>query len=245
MQVMFGAGQMFGTRTDIAGATPTRLGALQDIAIDFSKELKELYGQGQVAIVLAAAKLKITGKAKFALLNGKSLNDLFFGQSVSPGQAATATAEAAIVPAVTPFTVTAANGTSFAADLGVVYAATGLPLVRVASGPTLGQYAVSGAGLYRLAAADADAAVLLSYTYGVAGSGTSIALTNQLMGTTPLFSLVLTEPFQGRQVNLTLNACVSQKLSFATKIDDFTIPEFDFAARADAAGNVGTLSFAE
>jgi hypothetical protein len=244
MQVMFGAGQMFGTRTDIAGATPTRLGALQDIAIDFSKELKELYGQGQVAIVLAAAKLKITGKAKFALLNGKSLNDLFFGQSVSPGQAATVPAEAASVPAVTPFTVTAANGVSFAADLGVVYAATGLPLVRVASGPTLGQYAVSGAGLYSFAAADADAAVLLSYTYGAPG-GTSIALTNQLMGTTPLFSLVLTEPFQGRQVNLTLNACVSQKLSFATKIDDFTIPEFDFAARADAAGNVGTLSFAE
>ncbi|HWK45128.1 MAG TPA: hypothetical protein VNT30_10420 [Stellaceae bacterium] len=244
MQVVFGSGQLFGTRTDIANASPTRFGALQDISIDFSKDLKELYGQNQVAIALAAGKLKISGKAKFAQVNGKLLNDLFFGQTSTAGQTATASAEAGAIPA-TPFTVTAANATNFVADLGVYYAATGLPLTRLASGtPITGQYTVA-AGIYTFAAADTGLGVLLNYAYTVAGTGTTLTLTNQLMGVTPLFSVNFTQTFQGKQVNLKLNACASQKLTFATKIDDFVIPEFDFLAQADAAGNIGLLSLAE
>jgi len=38
---------------------------------------------------------------------------------------------------------------------------------------------------------------------------------------------------------------VAQKLSLATKLDDFTIPEFDFLAFADASGNIGKIGLAE
>ncbi|MGH6974244.1 MAG: hypothetical protein ACRED6_06420 [Stellaceae bacterium] len=39
--------------------------------------------------------------------------------------------------------------------------------------------------------------------------------------------------------------CVSSKLSFATKLEDFSIPELDFDVFANPAGNVLAWSFAE
>lgn len=51
-------------------------------------------------------------------------------------------------------------------DEGVVYAPTGLPLVRVTGTPTLGQYALGAeAGQYVFAAADAGASVAITYSY--------------------------------------------------------------------------------
>jgi hypothetical protein len=39
-----------------------------------------------------------------------------------------------------------------------------------------------------------------------------------------------------------LFACTSTKLTFATKIDDYTIPELDFSAYANSAGQVYEFS---
>jgi len=74
--------------------------------------------------------------------------------------------ETQTVPAAAPpleLTAFAPYG-PWASDLGVVYAASGAPLTAVASAPAAGQYAVSG-GVYAFAAADAGAAVSLSYGY--------------------------------------------------------------------------------
>jgi len=62
-----------------------------------------------------------------------------------------------------PYTVSVAN--AFAVDLGVTYASSGASLTKVASNPALGQYSVSSAGVYTFAAADAGAAVKISYRY--------------------------------------------------------------------------------
>lgn len=241
----FGSGNLFGVRTDIANATPVKFGALQDVSIEFNFALKELYGQFQFPVAVGRGTAKIQGKAKFAQINGLAFNSLFFGQSQSTGQLLTAFNEAQSVPASTPFAVTVANAASFGADLGVSYAATGLPLAKVASGPSQGQYAAAANGVYTFAAADAGAAILVSYTYTLAGSGNTAVIANQLLGAAPSFQAVFTESFQGKQVTLQLNQCVAQKLSLATKLDDFTIPEFDFSAFADAAGNVGKIGLAE
>jgi hypothetical protein len=37
--------------------------------------------------------------------------------------------------------------------------------------------------------------------------------------------------------------CVGSKLAFATKLEDFVIPEYDFAVFANSSGVIGTLSF--
>ncbi|HTS92237.1 MAG TPA: hypothetical protein VMG55_09575 [Stellaceae bacterium] len=244
-QYSFGSGVLFGTRTDVANATPIRFGALQDVSIDFSFTLKELHGQYQFPLAVGRGTGKITGKAKFAQINGLTLNALFFGQAQATGQTLTSLTEAQSVPASTPFTVTVANAATFAIDLGVVYAATGLPLAKVASAPALGQYAVSAAGVYTFAAADTGAAVLVTYTFTQTTSGNTAVIANQLLGAAPAFQANFYEIFNGKQVNLQLNQCVAQKLTLATKLEDFTVPEFDFMAFADAAGNLGKISVAE
>ena len=240
----FGSGVLIGTRTDVANATPVNFGLVQEVTIEEAATVKELYGQFQHPIAIARGTVKTTGKAKVARISGLAFANLFYGVSPQAGQLATAFAEAAAVPAAAPFTVTPANGAGFTDDAGIVYAGTGLPLVKVAASPAVGQYALA-AGVYSFAAADAGKALLLSYTYSVAASGQKFAVTNQLTGTTPTFQAQFFTTFQGQAVSLKLNACTASKLSRQTKLEDFVIPEFDFSCFADPTGTVMTWSFAE
>jgi hypothetical protein len=73
--------------------------------------------------------------------------------------------EAQTAPAAAPYQVAAQQpfGT-WANDLGVVYAATGVALTAVSASPSVGQYAVAG-GVYVFSAADAGAPLAISYGY--------------------------------------------------------------------------------
>jgi hypothetical protein len=246
MEFGFGGGTLWGTRTDIAGGTPLKFGALQDVTLDFSGDLKELYGQNQYALALARGKTKVELKAKFAQIQGLIVNSLYFGGTFTAtgSQVGVSESEGGAIPATSAYTVTVANSATFLADLGVYYASTGLPFTRVASGPTVGQYSVA-AGVYTFAAADASKAVLLNYTYTITGGGPSIAIGNPRMGTTPTFSCVFSQPFGGQQATFQLNNCASSKLSFPTKQDDWLINELDFMVAADASNNIGTISFSQ
>ncbi len=240
----FGSGVLIGTRTDIVNATPINFGLVQEVTIDESASVKELYGQYQHPLAVARGTIKTTGKAKVARISGLAFASLFYGATPVAGQLATAFAEAASVPSATPYVVTPANSASFVDDAGVIYAATGLPFVKVAGAPAVGQYSLS-AGVYTFAAADAGKAVLLSYTYTIAVGGQRFPVVNQLTGTTPTFQAQFFTTFQGQAVSLKLNACTSSKLSLQTKMEDFVVPEFDFSCFADATGTVMTWSFAE
>ncbi len=240
----FGSGVLIGTRTDVANATPINFGLVQEVTIEEAASVKELYGQFQHPIAIARGTMKTTGKAKVARISGLAFASLFYGAQPQAGQLATAFAEVAGVPAAAPYAVTPANGASFVDDAGVIYAATGLPLVKVAASPVAGQYALA-AGVYSFAAADAGKPLLLNYTYTVATSGQRFAVTNQLTGTTPTFQAQFFTTFQGQAVSLKLNACTASKLSLQTKLEDFVIPEFDFSCFADPTGTVMTWSFAE
>lgn len=99
LQFGFGSGIMYGTRSDIAGQSPVRFGAMQDVSIDFDGEIKELYAQSQYAIDSARGKTKIQGKAKFAQISVPVFNNLYFGGSVESGQTKNAYNEAATVAA--------------------------------------------------------------------------------------------------------------------------------------------------
>jgi len=240
----FGSGVLLGARTDIADATPINFGLVQEVQLDLSFTTKELYGQNQFAIAVARGTAKMTGKAKMAQISGLAFNNLFFGMTMSSDYTASSFGEACAVPSSSPYTVTAAHAASFIADYGMVYAATGLPLTLVASSPGAGQYSVS-AGTYTVNAGAAGKAVLVNYIYTATGGGQKIPLVNQPLGTTPTFSAQLYTSFQGKTVTVSLYNCVSSKLSYATKLEDFTVPELDFAVFANAAGNVLDWSFSE
>lgn len=253
MQLSFGAGALFGERTDTTGSGigPRQFGVLQDIEIDFDWTDKELYGQHQFPVAIARGQGKISGKAKFARILGLLYSDIFFGTSAATGQFAVSQYEAQTVPAGTPFTVTVANAATYNDDLGVYYAATGKAFNRVTTPAAAGQYSVNFAtGVYTFSAADANAALLVSYTYNVTSSGSKVTLTNQLMGTTPTFKATFYQPISpgsnpAAPLALRFNACTASKLSLPTRVDDWTISELDFSAFADATGTIGYLSTVE
>jgi hypothetical protein len=239
--VFFGSGTLIMTRTDVANSTPSTVGVLQDVQIDFDFTNKELIGQNQFPVDVARAQGKITGKAKFALIYGRTINDMFFGQTLNPASGILAALlEPHSVPAVSTYTVTVTNSATFSADQGLFYADTGLPLVKVASAPAAGQYSVS-AGVYTFASADAGKAILFNYTYT---STTSIQIsgTNQLMGTSPVFEVLLAESYKGNVLNLKLYQAITTKLSFPFKNTDYSVQDLEFAAYANSAGKVFELT---
>lgn len=242
----FGSGTLWGYPIGgnlAANPTPLKFGTLQDVNLEIAGDLKELYGQNQFAEALARGKYKVSGKAKFAQIVGKHLNDLFFGQTLNSGQKLVALDESQSVPASPAYTVTVSNSAQFVDDWGVRYSATGLPLTKVMSGPLQGEYSVS-AGVYTFAAADASAAVLISYRYSTS-AGVQLNIRQQLMGFAPSFQILLNEQYAGKQANLLLYACVAEKLTWAIKNEDFVVPEFDFEAFANAGGQVMDLYLAE
>jgi hypothetical protein len=254
MQLAFGAGALWGNRTDVTGSGigPEQFGILQDVQIDWDWTTKELWGQYQFPVDIARGQGKINGKAKFARIFGAIYGHLFFGQTPATGQLTVAENETAIVPASSPYTVTVANAASYIDDLGVFYASgssAGNRFTRVTTPSAAGQYSANAtSGIYTFAAADAGASLLISYLYN-SSSGKKLVLTNQLMGYTPTFKATFytTKTTQGVPAGLALvlNACTATKLSLPTKTDDYEIQEFDFSAFADPTGAIGTLSVNE
>jgi hypothetical protein len=237
----FGSGTLWGFPVSgnvATNPTPMKFGTLQDVSLDISGDVKQLYGQKQFPEAVARGKCKITGKSKFAAINGKMFNDLFFGQPLGTGMIKTSLDEAGTVPAVTPFNVTVVNAANFKQDWGVRYTATGVPLTRVASAPVQGQYSVTAGGVYTFASADQNAQVLISYTFTASTTGTQLNITNQLMGFAPTIQVLLETVYNANQFSVLLYSVVASKLSFTTKQEDFIIPEFDFEAFANSAGQV-------
>jgi hypothetical protein len=239
---VFGPGSLYLTRTDITNATPVNIGFANEFSLDETAETKDLYGQLQYPLVTARGTIKATGKAKAAVVSGLAINAAFHGMSFSVGQLLMASGEAASVPAVSPYTVTVTNSTHFDTDLGVVYAASGLPLIKVVATPTLGQYMVS-VGIYTFSAADEGVAVKITYAYLATMGGQTKIVTNQLIGTAPTFQLDYSTSLNGNPYYLRLYQCVATKLSQSFKLTDFMMPELDFAIFANAAGNVYEASY--
>lgn len=245
MQYAFGIGNLFALRTDVSPVLAVPFGNIQDVQFDFSFEEKELYGQFQFPVDIARAKGKITGKAKFAHINAALFNSLFFGGTLATGQTHAQNNEPHTVPA-SPYTVTITPPSSgtIVDDLGVVYALTGIPLTRVTSAPTTGQYSYA-AGVYTFAAGDTTISMYISYSYLTSAVGNTITYANQLMGAAPKFQIVWGNTYGQKDMFYKFNSCISTKFNMPMKVDDYTVPEFDFSAFSDASGNIFSYSGAE
>lgn len=260
--ILFGTGVLYGTPTQdafgnqIALPTPIKFGTLQDVAMDVSFDTKMLYGNQQFAQAIGRGKGKISCKAKFANMNGQILNSLFFGQTLVANTIGVQNDTLGIAIPATPFTITAATTTTttsiaipsagtWSADLGVIYAATGYPMQKVAVTPTVGQYTVA-AGVYVFAAADVGQTVFINYEYSATStSNHQSTIYNLLMGYAPTFSGELSLPFQGKQMTWKFFNAIGSKLSFATKQDDFIVPEFDFDIFAGPSGQILSYSMGD
>lgn len=248
----FGAGGLFGTPltdatgTAVANPSPVQFGVLQDVSVDISFDVKELFGQNQFPVAVGRGKGKISGKAKFARLNGLMVNTLFFGQTLAAGIIADVIDTTGAAIPTTPFqiTPTVPSAGTWTNDLGVTNT-SGVPMRRVVSAPTTGQYSVA-AGVYAFAAADTGLTVFINFQYTATSTvAQKSTITNVAMGYAPTFKADLYSAYNGKSLTLTLNSCIATKLMLATKLDDFMVHEFDFSAFADAAGNVMTYGLSE
>lgn len=249
--INFGSGKLIAVPTNladgtaIANPTPVILGTMQDVSLDLSVELKTLYGSKRYPIAVGQGKGKTEIKAKYAEIDGGILGSLFFGKAATTGIKAAKFDEAATIPAAPgPYTLTISPPSSgtFVADLGVLNATTGVQMTRVASAPATGQYSVNTTtGVYTFASADQGVAITISYEYSAASGGQIWTMTNETMGYTPSFTLLLQNGYDGKTMVCKLNRAVSGQLSVPLKSDDFAVYDFSAEAFANAAGELGYI----
>lgn len=256
-QYLFGPGICWATQlTTAAGVAivnppPILIAGMQDVAIDMSAEVKELYGTNSFAIAIGRGKQKMGFKIKNAQVHGALWNAMYFGQTITNSVYTGYLDNVGTVIPTTPFQVTpvvtyVANlvGTTptFGFDLGV-RDVNNIPLARVASAPATRQYSLSG-GVYTFAAADVGITYYFSFNYTATSAlATKLAIANLPMGYAPTFQLDLIIPYQGNTLSATFPNCMTTKLGVATKLDDFTYPELDISAFAPGSAGVGTLSW--
>lgn len=242
----FGSGWMFMTPASTSFPTPVRIGVMQNVSLDFTFDEKPLHGQNQFPEAVARGKAKCSCKCAFAQIDSKAIATVFLGGTPASGQEIIVDLQAQTGAATFQISTTAA----FVSDLGVFYATTAQPLTQVTAGSeTTGSYSVvqtSGStnGRYTLSAGDSGAALLVSYKKTDTGNGFKTTIANAAMGAYVPFQ---TDLFQKNpevtggssdQWGARLFKCASNKLSLATKQDDWIIPDMDFSIYANAAGNV-------
>jgi hypothetical protein len=235
----FHSGYLF-AKSAGANPTPRRIATLQEVSFSFKGSNKDLMGEMQFAEAIGRADVKITGKAKTGKFNADAFNDIFFNQAAVVGHKKIAYDEPGVIAAGA---YAAVNAAGFVEDLGIAFVSTGAQLKRVAAAPAVGQYSVDEAtGAYTFHATDNDKAIIVSYVHEDGTAGKTIPLINTLAGEAPSFQALFFNKFQGETIYLKLNAAVAENLDFGFKNGDFAMPDFAFAAQADANGNVGEYS---
>lgn len=248
-QALFGPGILWITRTDVTPSTPVNIGFINEFSLDISFETKQLFGQNQYALLAARGTAKSTGKMKPATLSGQALNTVLLGGTWVTGTQYDAAASPSTAIPTTPFhiTPTVPNTGTWNSDLGVVNAATSVPMTLVASGPTAGQYSVA-AGVYTFSSADQVSGISVimnfSYTYTAGALGQNQVIVNNPIGTTPTFQLDYKSNLYGATYYLRLFQAIGGKAAFNHKITDFVMPEYDFDFFANPAQQVGIISLA-
>lgn len=247
-QYIFGSGYLIGKKI-VPGSTvvtPRRFGELQDVTVDFSAEIKLLHGQNQFAAAAGRGKGTVSIKAKVARVKAALYNDLFLASvaGVQTGRDVMVVDEPHPAAISVPVTNT---GAAFKEDLGVVYAATGLPLDRVApAAEATGKYSVSATGTYVFGGTDVSgsAPMLITYTWR-ATTGVRVGFDNQLMGLAPASSLWLANSFNAKGLTMKFTSVMSNKLSIPMTNEDFSKQDLEFSAFDDGTGSLGEFGFDE
>lgn len=244
-QTKFGVGYLIGTakvdNTGAALANPQsfRFGVLQEISTDFSFETKMVYGATNFAEDFGRGKAKLAFSAKTANIDFDALAALHFGLPVTTGFQGLSAPE--VFTAAATVTVTPPSSGVFVSCQGITDL-NGNRFTRVTASPTVGQYSVTAGGVYTFNASDVGRALVRMYEYKVVGAGSTFTMTASVMGNAPEFSVMLLNDSKGSKQAISLQRCVSDKLTLPFKNDDFVIADFGWEALANAAGSVFTIS---
>lgn len=230
-----------------ANPTPLQGFTVQDVSVDIAGDIKELRGQNQFPDDTATVDKKLTGKFGIGRKDLTMFNQIFSADTISTTGQSVVPNFAASIPA-TPFTVTITPPASgvFQFDLGVFFSATSIELIKVASAPVTGQYAVNeGTGVYTFAAADTLLGVSISYSYTVTTQGATYQVNNQTIGYGPQIEVWIVDTYQSKTVSarqiynvIRIYAAKVNKITIGNKRGDYSIPEVDWAGFASSSGRV-------
>ncbi len=224
-----------------ADPSPVKLGAMQDITTEFKTAVKRVGSQFRHPIRFTVDDCSIIATAKSAKIDGAMFAQVVYGKSWAAGSRKAVVDQEATVPS--GLTVTPVFTGTFAFNLGVVDAVTGLPMARVASGPGAGEYTVSAGGGYGFASAGGKVRISLAYD---STAGKKLSLTNDFFQFAPTFAVLLTTEFDCKQVGFWLPCAVSEQLVMPMRLEQYAIPEFRFQAQMDNTDlTMGLFSFGE
>lgn len=239
--ILFHSGALYVINTGIALPTPRRLATVQETSFDFKGDVKELMGENKFAVDVATGSIKITGKAKGGQVDPAFMNEMFFGQTMTTGSRILVQNELVTVASAA---ATAAAGANYDTDMGVTNTVTGEVYTRVASAPAAKQYTINVAtGVFAFNATENGNVLSIDYIKRDAANGSTLTLNNTLAGASVIFKGVFTKKYTtGHVLTMELQQCIADSMQFATKINDYAMPEFNFSAFADSANKVMTMS---
>jgi hypothetical protein len=244
MQYAFDVGHLFVTPS--VGASPVRVGSLRGVQIDIERSLTLERLAFQVPVKAAHRETRLKGRAKMATINGAIFAELFFGKATTPGSTKGVDGCPQTIPG-SPYQlqITPPAGGTFYMDLGVLFASNAVPqeLTRVSGSPGANEYSLSG-DTYTFSSADTGKEILVSYAYTVS-TGKRLTITNPYWIEAPTFKVAGFIPYGGKQLFMEFPGCVSEHLSIATVLENWTIPDFTFEVISPDGVQVGILSTAE
>ena len=230
---MFGAGRLYIKEAAGAMLQAHRVATLQGVTLSFKADKKDLFGSNRYPVASAQGRQTIEGKADFATFDGRLLaavlgGTVTTGRSIFYDEALTITAQA----------VQATQTTGFE-DFGVDDA-SGNPMTRVSAVTALGQYTVSGTGLYGFYSSESGT-VRIYYRYTVAtgynavGANAALAAQTHYVG---IFQDEWDNAGTTERFGCELYAIAIPSLDLTFKNDDFAMENLTFSASANSAGNV-------
>lgn len=232
----------------------TLLGNLKSCMVNLDPTIKTMRGSNQVAMYAGTTEFKISGSAEFENLATEILMASGLSQLASGGVAGLS-----VVPTIDDVSQTISTNTitiTGMTDCLMVRTPTALgalsagsPMTKVVSGPTTGQYSVSGSAI-TFAAADvtawAGAKPAVTWLKAASTDTKKIALVNAQMQQTPYLAIESLAVFDGKYRWHQWPRCIATKLPALDGKDDFAKNKLEFEVLADPnTGVIGTISLTE
>lgn len=226
-QVTFGSGKLFLKQ----GSNAYQVGLLEDVTVNFEGSTKSKSGGYQYPIISVMTNKKVTGKASFAQIDGRTISSLLSGTAtvgrVVVGEFVTTAATSTVAP----------TGTAFIADLGVTTPNYGALKLTASAGDVNPVTYYQSNGIYNVYSTNATGSVI-SYSYQLA-TGQTLEGKNQLQGTQTSYSIFLQEKdADGDIIGFELPQVIIPNLNFSFKAEDFGVNDISFEAMADSGGTV-------
>lgn len=249
----FGPGFCWVSGLGMSGSR-TLLGNLKSVKLTMDPTIKTMRGSNQVAMYAGTTEYKFSGSAEFENLSTAILMVSGLTQLASGGAAALS-----IVPTMDDASLTISTNTMtitgmtdclmVRTPIALGALAAGSQMTKVASGPTTGQYSVSGAAI-TFAAADVtswgSAKPLVTWLKPATTDLGKISVINAPVQQTPYLAIEALAVFDGKYRFHQWPRCIATKLPELEGKDDFAKNKLEFEVLADPnTGVVGTISLTE